>query len=384
MPSKNMLPKGQRRRTVRPEYVATRGVDEAAPPPPVPIVEFDEVEDDSDTAIRTFTADPAAANLRLDQYLAQALPDISRARVQLLIEAGQVRVDGHPAKPKHKLHGGESIEIEGSPNPPPLHAVAEDISLEILHEDKFLALVNKPAGMMVHAGSGATDDARNRGTLVNALLFHFAKLSDVGGDLRPGIVHRLDKQTSGILLVAKDDSTHRKLGEMFSQRQVTKTYIALVHGNLAKDNVTVSLPIGRDLVRRIRMTTRRSAGEGVRTAVSHVKVLERISSLYGLFTLVEVRIETGRTHQIRVHMQSLGHPVVGDTLYGAPHIIRALTPDPDLDFKLELSLDRNFLHAAHLSFTHPQTSKPMDIHAPLPAELDTFLSAIRAGLRRVE
>jgi len=379
-----MLPKGQRRRTVRPEYFATRGVDEAAPPPPVPVVEFDEVEDDSDTAIRTFTADPAAANLRLDQYLAQALPDISRARVQLLIEAGQVRVDGHPAKPKHKLHGGESIEIEGSPNPPPLHAVAEDIPLEILHEDKFLALVNKPAGMMVHAGSGATDNARNRGTLVNALLFHFAKLSDVGGDLRPGIVHRLDKQTSGILLVAKDDSTHRKLGEMFSQRQVTKTYIALVHGNLAKDNVTVSLPIGRDLVRRIRMTTRRSAGEGVRTAVSHVKVLERISSPYGLFTLVEVRIETGRTHQIRVHMQSLGHPVVGDTLYGAPHIIRALTPDPDLDFKLELSLDRNFLHAAHLSFTHPQTSKPMDIHAPLPAELDTFLSAIRASLRRVE
>jgi 23S rRNA pseudouridine1911/1915/1917 synthase len=379
MPSKNMLPKGQRRRTVRPEYVATRGVDEAAPLP-VPLIEFDELEEDADAAIRTFTADPAAANLRLDQYLAQALPDISRARVQLLIEAGQVRIDGNPAKPKQKLRGGESIEIEGSPQPAPLHAVAEDIPLDILHEDKYLAVVNKPAGMMVHAGSGATDDARNRGTLVNALLFHFAKLSDVGGDLRPGIVHRLDKQTSGILLVAKDDSTHRKLGEMFSQRQVTKTYIALVHGNLAKDNVTVSLPIGRDLVRRIRMTTRRSAGEGVRSAVSHVKVLERISSPYGLFTLVEVRIETGRTHQIRVHLQSLGHPVVGDTLYGAPHIIRGVTPEPGL----ELSLDRNFLHAAHLSFTHPQTSKPMDIDAPLPAELDTFLAAIRAGLRRVE
>jgi 23S rRNA pseudouridine1911/1915/1917 synthase len=379
MPSKNMLPKGQRRRTVRPEYVATRGIDEPAPLP-VPLVEFDELEEDADAAIRTFTADPAAANLRLDQYLAQALPDISRARVQLLIEAGQVRIDGHPAKPKQKLRGGESIEIEGSPQPAPLHAVAEDIPLDILHEDRYLAVVNKPAGMMVHAGSGATDDARNRGTLVNALLFHFAKLSDVGGDLRPGIVHRLDKQTSGILLVAKDDGTHRRLGEMFSHRQVTKTYIALVHGNLAKDNVTVSLPIGRDLVRRIRMTTRRSAGEGVRSAVSHVKVLERISSPYGLFTLVEVRIETGRTHQIRVHMQSLGHPVVGDTLYGAPHIIRGVTPEP----ALELSLDRNFLHAAHLSFTHPQTSKPMDIDAPLPAELDTFLSAIRAGLRRVE
>jgi 23S rRNA pseudouridine1911/1915/1917 synthase len=378
MPSKNMLPKGQRRRTVRPEYVATRGVDEPTPLP-VPIIEFDELEEDADAAIRTFTADPAAANLRHDQYLAQAHPDISRARVQLLIEAGQVRIDGNPAKPKQRLRGGESIEIEGSPQPAPLHAVAEDIPLDILHEDRYLAVVNKPAGMMVHAGSGATDDARNRGTLVNALLFHFAKLSDVGGDLRPGIVHRLDKQTSGILLVAKDDGTHRRLGEMFSHRQVTKTYIALVHGNLAKD-VTVSLPIGRDLVRRIRMTTRRSAGEGVRSAVSHVKVLERISSPYGLFTLVEVRIETGRTHQIRVHMQSLGHPVVGDTLYGAPHIIRGVTPDPGL----ELSLDRNFLHAAHLSFTHPQTSKPMNIDAPLPAELDTFLSAIRAGLRRVE
>jgi 23S rRNA pseudouridine1911/1915/1917 synthase len=378
MPSKNMLPKGQRRRTVRPEYVATRGVEETAPLP-VPQVEFDEVEEDSDPGIRTFTADPAATNLRLDQYLAQAIPDISRARVQLLIEAGQVRIDGHPAKPKQKLRGGESIEIEGSPQPPPLHAVAEDIPLDILHEDKYLAVVNKPAGMMVHAGSGATDDARNRGTLVNALLFHFAKLSDVGGDLRPGIVHRLDKQTSGILLVAKDDSTHRKLGEMFSQRQVTKTYIALVHGHLAKDNVTINLPIGRDLVRRIRMTTRRSVGEGVRAAVSHVKVLERISSPYGPFTLVEVRIETGRTHQIRVHMQSLGHPVVGDTLYGAPHIIRGVT-----DTGLELNLDRNFLHAAHLSFTHPQTSKPMDIDAPLPAELDTFLAAIRTGLRRVE
>ena len=173
-------------------------------------------------AVRTFTADPAAANLRLDHYLAQALPDISRARVQLLIEAGQVRVDGNPAKPKQKLHGGESIEIEGSPQPAPLHATPEDIPLDILHEDKHLAVVNKPAGMMVHAGAGTTDDARNRGTLVNALLFHFTKLSDVGGDLRPGIVHRLDKQTSGLILVAKDDSTHRKLGEMFSRARSPK------------------------------------------------------------------------------------------------------------------------------------------------------------------
>jgi 23S rRNA pseudouridine1911/1915/1917 synthase len=370
MPSKNMLPKGQRRHTVRPEYVATRGVEEL-PPPPLPVLAL---EDDADLVdgIRHIIADPAAAGHRLDQYLAQAIPDISRARVQLLIDAGQVRVNGKPAKPKQKLLGGEPIEIEGAPRPEPLHAIPEDIPLEILFEDKYLAVINKPAGMMVHAGSGATDDARNRGTLVNALLFHLNQLSEVGGDLRPGIVHRLDKQTSGIILVAKDDSTHRKLGEMFSQRQVTKTYIALVHGNLAKDNVTVNLPIARDLLRRIRMTTRRTDG---RTAVSHVRVLERIASPYGPFTLVEVRIETGRTHQIRVHMQSLGHPVVGDTLYGAPHLIHDLRDSSAPD----LALDRNFLHAAHLSFLHPQTHKPMDLDAPLPPQLQSFLTALRTG-----
>ena len=374
MPSKNMLPKGQRRRTVKPEYRATRGV-EPELPPPVPVIDFDELEEDSDpnraTSIRTFAADPSAANLRLDQYLAQALPDISRARVQLLIEAGQVRVDGNPAKPKQKLRGGESIEIEGSPQPEPLHATPEDIPLEILHEDKHLAVINKPAGMMVHAGAGNTapgeQDTRNSGTLVNALLFHFNKLSDVGGDLRPGIVHRLDKQTSGLILVAKDDSTHRKLGEMFTQRQVAKTYLALLHGHLKKDDTTVTLPIARDLIRRTRMTTRRADG---RTAVSHFHVLERLTTPYGPFTLVEVRIETGRTHQIRVHAQSLGHPVAGDALYGAPHLIPNLAP--------EFQLDRNFLHAAKLSFTHPQTNKQLDIDAPLPVELVSFLRALRS------
>ncbi len=376
MPSKNMLPKGQRRRTVKPEYRATRGVEEPAPPP-VPVIDFDDLEEDTDAAstasIRTFLADPAAANLRLDQYLAQALPDISRARVQLLIAAGQVRVDGAPAKPKQKLRGGESIEIEGSPQPAPLHAIPEDIPLHIVHEDKHLAVIDKPAGMMVHAGAGTAPltsgepDTRNSGTLVNALLFHFNKLSTTGGDLRPGIVHRLDKQTSGLILVAKDDSTHRKLGEMFSQRQVAKTYVALLHGHLKKDDITVTLPIARDLVRRTRMTTRRADG---RAAVSHFHVLERLTTQYGPFTLVEVRIETGRTHQIRVHAQSFGHPVAGDTLYGAPHTIPNLAP--------EHQLDRNFLHAARLSFTHPQTRKHLALEARLPAELESFLQAIRA------
>ncbi len=373
-----MLPKGHRRRTVRPDYLATRGVEEPTPPP-IPVLEF---EDDTDpqvdpaTAIRAFTADPAAANLRLDQYLAQAIPDISRARVQLLIENAQVRVDGLPAKPKHKLHGGESIEIEGSPQPAPLHATPEDIPLDIVFEDKYLAVVNKPAGMMVHAGAGnapaapGQDDPRNSGTLVNALLFHFNKLSDVGGALRPGIVHRLDKLTSGLILIAKDDSTHRKLGNMFSERQIAKTYLALAHGHLAKNDTTVNLPIARDLIRRTRMTTRRPASDpAARHATSHIHVLERLATPHGPFTLAEVRIETGRTHQIRVHLQSLGHPVAGDTLYGAPHLIPGLAPDHQLT--------RNFLHAARLAFTHPQTGKPIHLEASLPPELTTFLNHLR-------
>ena len=366
MPSKNMLPKGHRHRSVRAEYVATRGV-EPEMPPIIPVLEFD--DDADDNTIRTFLADPAAANLRIDSYLSQAMPDISRARVQLLIEAGQVRVDGLAVKAKAKLKGGETIEIEGQPQPEPLHAVPEDIPLSILYEDKYLAIIDKPAGMMVHAGAGSTDDERNRGTLVNALLFHLAKLSDVGGSLRPGIVHRLDKQTSGAIVVAKDDVTHRKLGEMFSERSMHKTYIALAHGHLVKDDVTVNLPIARDLVRRIRMTTRRADG---RTAVSHIHVLERLTTPFGPFTLVEVKIETGRTHQIRVHLQSLGHPVVGDFLYGAPHVIRELKGDRTLD------LDRNFLHAAHLQFTHPRTNEDISVEAPLAKELTDFLQSLRA------
>ena len=375
MPSKNMLPKGNRRQSVRAEYRATRGV-EAEPEGAVPVLNLDE-DTGFEDGVRTFTADAAAAGKRLDAYLAQAIPEISRARMQMLIEAGQVRVDGATPKGKHKLHGGEAIEIEGEPHPEPLHATPEDIPLDILYEDKYLAVVNKPAGMMVHAGAGSTDDARNRGTLVNALLHHMAKLSDVGGELRPGIVHRLDKQTSGAIVVAKDDATHRKLGEMFSMRRIAKTYVALVHGSLAKDNITVNLPIARDLVRRTRMTTRRPDG---RTAVSHIQVIERLATRYGGFTLVDVRIETGRTHQIRVHMQSLGHPVVGDTLYGAPRVLAAVARKGEIERPTEepiAGLERNFLHAAHLEFAHPKTGKALAIDAPLPVELEEFLGLLR-------
>jgi 23S rRNA pseudouridine1911/1915/1917 synthase len=307
--------------------------------------------------------------------------------VLLLIVGGQVRVcgggggDGGVARGKQKLHGGEAIEIEGEPRPAPLRAVAEDIPLDILYEDKYLAVVNKPAGMMVHAGAGGTDDARNRGTLVNALLHHMA-LSGVGGELRPGIVHRLDKQTSGAIVVAKDDATHRKLGEMFARREVAKTYLALLHGTLAEDRVTVGLPVARDLVRRTRMTTRRADG---RAAVSHVSVLERLATRYGAFTLVEVKIETGRTHQIRVHMQSLGHPVVGDTLYGAPRRIVELRNDNQRgELEAGLQVERNFLHAAHLEFAHPRTGKRVVVDAPLAAELSGFLARLKTQRAGVE
>jgi 23S rRNA pseudouridine1911/1915/1917 synthase len=395
MPSKNMLPKGPRRHSVRAEYRATRGV-EAEPEVVVPELDLDEdTEGGAGIAdgVRRFAADASAAGMRLDAYLAKAIPEISRARVQLLIESGQVRVDSETAKGKQRLRGGEAIEIEGEPRPVPLRATPEDIPLDILYEDKYLAVVNKPAGMMVHAGAGNADEARSRGTLVNALLHHMsaegsmgkaASLSGIGGELRPGIVHRLDKQTSGAIVVAKDDVTHRKLGEMFAARRVAKTYLALVHGNLAKDNVTVNLPIARDLVRRTRMTTRRADG---RSAVSHIKVVERLATPYGAFTLVEVRIETGRTHQIRVHMQSLGHPVVGDTLYGAPRSIplaaRKGAPEHPTE-EASLGLERNFLHAAHLEFAHPQTGKTVAVEAPLPPELEEFLAGLRTERARVE
>src|SRR5579884_4125091 len=208
----------------------------------------------------TYTVQPEAAGQRLDAWLTMQLENVSRSRVQMLLSQNKVLVDGKAAKASYKLRGSEAIEVLGDPAPPPLRAIAEKIPLEIIYEDDDLSVVNKPAGMMVHAGAGSTEDARNRGTLVNALLHHFQELSSHGGALRPGIVHRLDKQTSGLLLVAKHDKAHAKLAEMFSRRQVQKTYIALVHGAVATDSGTVNAAIARDTVRRTRMTTRRDDG----------------------------------------------------------------------------------------------------------------------------
>jgi 23S rRNA pseudouridine1911/1915/1917 synthase len=317
-----------------------------------------------------------AAGQRLDQFLTTQIPDISRARVQQLLRDDMALVDGAAAKPALKLRGGEQITILGEPQPPPLRAIAEDIALDIIYEDDDLAVINKPAGMMVHAGAGATEDERNRGTLVNALLHRFRTLSGVGGEMRPGIVHRLDKDTSGIILVAKNDVAHRKLAQQFSKREIKKRYIALVHGWPVKDRGTINAPIARDAIRRIRMTTR---GSGGRTAVSHYEVHERIASPYGKLALVDVRIETGRTHQIRVHMASIGHPVVGDTLYGAPKELR-LTSNAKRPTKAPpvFTLDRNFLHAAALEFKQPRTDAPLKFEAALPAQLMQFLQLLRS------
>jgi len=320
------------------------------------------------------TASSEDAGQRLDQFLASRL-DVSRARVQQLISEQKVLVNDEHAKPSLKLRGEEQIRVTGPAARPTLKAIAEEIPLDIVYEDADLAVINKPAGMMVHAGAGATEDARNRGTLVNALLHHLATLSAVGGEMRPGIVHRLDKETSGLIVVAKNDETHRKLAAQFARREVKKKYIALVHGWPRKDSGTVSASISRDRSRRTRMTTRQSGG---REAVSHYRIARRIDSPYGKFSDIEVKIDTGRTHQIRVHMASLGHPIVGDTLYGAPRELRFRKPGAKQASGGALSLPRNFLHAAELQFAHPRTGAVVQFTSPLPPQLQHFLAALQS------
>ncbi|HEY3927835.1 MAG TPA: RluA family pseudouridine synthase [Candidatus Koribacter sp.] len=322
---------------------------------------------------QTFIVTPDDAALRLDHYLVAHLPDVSRARVQALIDDEKILVNGKASKPSYKLRGDETIEVLGDYQPPPLRAIAEDIPLDVVYEDDDLAVINKPAGMMVHAGAGSTEEARNRGTLVNALLHRFRALSDVGGEMRPGIVHRLDKETSGLIVVAKNDVAHRKLAEQFSSRKVHKKYIALVHGWPKKAKGTINLPIARDVSRRTRMTTR---GSGGRDALSHYMVLEKVESPYGKFALLEVKIETGRTHQIRVHLASLGHPVVGDTLYGAPGELRVVKPVKGIASKIA-SLDRNFLHAASIHLQQPRSGTELRFERPIPVELENFLAKLR-------
>jgi 23S rRNA pseudouridine1911/1915/1917 synthase len=335
--------------------------------------------------LRTIEVTEEAKGQRLDLFLAAQLEGVSRSRVQLLIDQGDVLVDGKHEKASLKLRGGERIDITGEPRPAPLKAMAEEIALDVIYEDADLAVINKPAGMMVHAGSGQNEDARSRGTLVNALLFRFKALSNTGGDLRPGIVHRLDKDTSGLIVVAKNDRAHAALAEMFASRQIKKTYLALVQGAVERPKGTINASVGRDPLRRTRMTAKPMMN--ARAAVSHYEVVRRLTNRFGKFTLVKVRIETGRTHQIRVHMASIGHPVVGDTLYGGAGQLTDQVASQAATSKAarrkaepeRLKLGRNFLHAARLEFPHPQTGELLQLEAPLPAELEAFLSQLDEG-----
>jgi len=281
---------------------------------------------------------------RLDQFLRERLPQYSRSRLQDWIQQGRVLVDGSPVKRSHLLKGAESIHVQPG-ELTPLRATPEDLPLDVLYEDADVIAINKPAGIVVHTGAG-----HHSGTLVNAVLHRFGKLSTVGGDLRPGIVHRLDRFTSGVILVARTDAAHRHLAEQFAARQVEKIYVALVHGSVKNDQGQITTPIARDPVRRVRMTARLAQG---RQAITSYQVLKRFQQ----FTLLEVKIGTGRTHQIRVHLASIRHAVVGDKLYGAP----------------ASALGRYFLHARQITFTSPSSGDRITLAAPLPAELENFL-----------
>jgi len=310
-----------------------------------------------------FAATTEDAGVRLDRFVANHCPDLSRTRVQQLIEEGLVLLNGKPAKDSHKVHAGDVIGVVPQQRPP-LRAEAETIPLDVLYEDEDVIAINKPAGMTVHAGAG-----NSHGTLVNALLGRGQSLSQSADPLRPGIVHRLDKETSGILLVAKNDFTHAKLSEAFRQRAIRKIYIALVQGQMKEDSGRIELAIARDPNRRTRMTAKRaSLLPNSRPARTDWRVLSRIDST----SLLEVQLHTGRTHQIRVHFSELRHPVVGDTLYGAAgqlHVGRTTLP----------VLGRNFLHAAKIGFNQPHTSKLIELIAPMPAELRDYLEELAAA-----
>jgi 23S rRNA pseudouridine1911/1915/1917 synthase len=293
------------------------------------------------------TPTAADAGKRLDYYLRERLPQFSRARLQSWIEEGRVMVDGSSAKRAYQLKGGESIQVQPA-ELPPLKATPEDLPLEVLYEDSDVIAINKPAGMVVHTGAG-----RHSGTLVNAVLHRFGKLSTVGGELRPGIVHRLDRFTSGVILVARNNAAHRNITDQFASRLVEKIYVALVHGRLKNDQGRIDSPIARDPIQRVRMTARLAHG---RQAMTSYRVLKRFEK----FTLLEVKIGTGRTHQIRVHLASIHHPVVGDNLYGAP----------------ASELGRYFLHARQITFASPTSAERITVAAPLPADLETYLAAL--------
>lgn len=307
----------------------------------------------SENGLQRLTVSPEEAGVRIDKYLAEQLPDITRSYLQKLLKDGSVQMNGKPVKTSTKTAAGAVIELT-IPEPEEPEILPEDIPLDILYEDSDVILINKPKDMVVHPAAG-----HYTGTLVNALMYHCkGDLSGINGVLRPGIVHRIDKDTTGVLIVCKNDKAHNALAEQLKEHSITRKYRAIVCGNLKEDEGTVDAPLGRHPQDRKKMAIVRAGGK---RAVTHYRVLER----FGNYTYIECQLETGRTHQIRVHMASLGHPLLGDEAYG-----RVKSP-----FKLE----GQTLHAMVLGFIHPTTGEYMEFEAPLPEYFEKLLEKLRRG-----
>ncbi len=311
----------------------------------------------SEMAVQTVTCPEAAAGQRLDVFITAQEPDLSRAHVQKLCAAGQVTVDGQTRKASWKLSAGEQVAYR-LPAPAPLEVAAEKLPLDILYEDADIIVVNKARGMVVHPAAGVT-----HGTLVNALLYHCHDLSGINGVIRPGIVHRLDKDTSGVMVCAKNDRAHLDLAEQIRTKAAHRIYDAIVYGNIVEENGIIRGDIGRHPTDRQRMAIVREHGK---PAVTHFHVLER----FGSYTHVECQLETGRTHQIRVHMTSIGHPLVNDPKYGPK--------------KQPFAIRGQALHSRTLTLTHPTTREEMTFTAPLPEDMARILRGLRDQRRKTQ
>ena len=302
----------------------------------------------------TFLIDKENQSTRIDSVLSLLLPETSRSFIQKLIEGGNLRLNGDViTSKKYKLRAGDRVEIT-LPPPEKLSVEPEDIPLDIVYEDSDVLVVNKPKGMVVHPAAG-----NYTGTLVNAVMYHCGdRLSSINGVIRPGIVHRIDKDTSGLLMLAKNDAAHESLSKQLAEHSITRRYKALVYNNFAQDSGTVDAPLGRDPKNRLK---RAVTEQNSKRAVTHWKVTER----FGKYTLIEAKLETGRTHQIRVHMAYIKHPLVGDRVYGPA--------------KQSLARDGQMLHAEVLGFVHPKTGEYMEFRQPLPTEFRNLLERLRNG-----
>lgn len=300
----------------------------------------------------TFAAEKEDIGIRIDVFLADALEDVSRSGVQKLMEQGHIQLNGKAVKPNYKLREKDVIDVQ-IPDVVEPEILPENIPLDILYEDQDVIVLNKPQGMVVHPAPGHTS-----GTLVNALMYHCgAELSGINGEKRPGIVHRIDKDTSGVLMVAKNNAAHQSLAEQLAVHSITRKYNAIVYNGFSEESGTVDQPIGRNPQDRKKMAVTQKHS---RHAVTHYRVLERL----GNFTLIEAQLETGRTHQIRVHMTYIGHPLLGDTVYGKK--------------KQPFGLEGQVLHARVLGFRHPSTGEYMEFEAPLPPYFETLLTRLKA------